>query len=67
MQIIKNKKVWFFLLLGVMLITTFCIWRSGVDETKAYANGRVVERQKPADRYLADTLILSVNPESEIV
>lgn len=46
MQIMKNKKVWFFLLLGVMLVTTFCLWRSGIDETKAYANGRIVERQE---------------------
>lgn len=45
MQIMKNKKVWFFLLLGVMLMTTFCLWRSGINETKAYANGRIVERQ----------------------
>ncbi len=45
MQIMKNKKVWFFLLLGVMLATTVCLWRSGIDESRAYANGRVVERQ----------------------
>lgn len=46
MQIMKNKKVWFFLLLGAMLVTTFCLWRSGIDESKAYANGRIVERQE---------------------
>lgn len=48
MQIMKNKKVWFFLLLGVMITATFCLWRSGVNETKAFANGRVVERAYPA-------------------
>lgn len=51
MQIMKNKKVWFFLLLGVMLMTTFCLWRSGMNETKAFANGRMVERQCPAEKY----------------
>lgn len=45
MQIMKNKKVWFFLLFSVMLVMTFCLWRSGIHETKAYANGRMVERQ----------------------
>lgn len=49
MQIMKNKKVWFFLLLGVMLATTVCLWRSGVNESKAYANGRVVERQEDCE------------------
>lgn len=51
MQIMKNKKVWFFLLLSVMIMTTFCLWRSGVNETKAFANGRVVERICPARGY----------------
>jgi hypothetical protein len=51
MQIMKNKKVWFFLLLGVMLMTTFCLWRSGVNETKAFANGRMVQRTGHAVTY----------------
>lgn len=49
MQIMRNKKVWFFLLLGVMLATTVCLWRSGIRETKAYADGRVVERQDDSE------------------
>lgn len=45
MQIMRNKKVWFFLLIGVMLATTVCLWRSGINESRVYANGRIVERQ----------------------
>ena len=45
MQIMKNKKVWFFLLLGMMAVTTIYLWRLGINETKVYTNGRVVEKQ----------------------
>jgi len=49
MQIIRNKKVWFFVLLGIMLVTTVCLWRVGIQETKTYANGRIVENEPAQD------------------
>lgn len=66
MQIMKNKKVWFFLLFGVMLVTTFCLWRSGINETKAYANGRVVERVQPESESFVSYQGQPAGTESEI-
>ena len=65
MQTMKNKKVWFFLLLGVMIMTTFCLWRSGMNETKAFANGRIVEKEHPEERFLVQTQSQIEHVESE--
>lgn len=46
MQGMKNKKLWFFLVLGVMILTTVCIWQSGTGKKQAYANGRIVQKQE---------------------
>lgn len=46
MQRMNNKKVWFFLVLGIMIFATVCIWQVGDGEKNAYANGRIVQRQE---------------------
>ena len=46
MQIVKNKKVWLFLMLGIALLTAFCFLTSGKKEKKSYINGRIVENQQ---------------------
>lgn len=46
MQRMNNKKIWFFLVLGIMFFATVCIWQVGDGEKKAYANGRIVQRQE---------------------
>lgn len=47
MQELKNRKLWFFFALGIMLVAGVCIWKAGSEEKTAYANGRVVERIIP--------------------
>lgn len=50
MQLLKGKKVWFFLIFGVLLAATAGIWLYGRREQEAYANGRIVqEQEKPAE------------------
>lgn len=45
MQVVKNKKVWFFFVLGIMIVTTVCLWQVGNSEKKAYVNGRIVQQE----------------------
>lgn len=45
MQVIKNKKVWFFFALGIMIVTTVCLWQVQSSEKEAYVNGRIVQRE----------------------
>lgn len=47
MQGIKNKKLWFFFVLGIMILATVCIWKAGREEKTVYANGRVVWQTVP--------------------
>lgn len=49
MQIIKIKKVWLFLVLGMALLTIFCFLTSGKKEKKSYINGRIVENHKDGE------------------
>lgn len=49
MQIVKNKKVWLFLMVGVVLLTAVCFLASGKKQKKAYANGRIVEKQEQGE------------------
>lgn len=46
MQLLKGKKVWFFLLFGVLLAATAGMWLYSRREQEAYANGRIVQRQE---------------------
>ncbi len=45
MQAIKNKKVWFFFVLGIMIVTTVCFWQVGSGEKESYVNGRIVQKE----------------------
>lgn len=45
MQAIKNKKIWFFFALGIMIVTTVCLWQVENREKEAYINGRIVQQE----------------------
>ena len=42
-----NGKVWLFLMLVVLAVSSFYLWQSGHKVKKAYAGGRMVERMSP--------------------
>ena len=47
MQLLRGKKVWFFLIFGVLLAAaTAGMWLYGRKEQEAYANGRIVQEQE---------------------
>ncbi|MDD7402360.1 MAG: hypothetical protein SO170_02395 [Butyribacter sp.] len=49
MQMVKNKKVWLFLVLGVAVLTVFCFMTSGKKQKKTYMNGRIVENEQQGE------------------
>lgn len=55
MQGIRNKKLWFFFVLGIMILATVCIWKAGREQKTVYANGRVVERTVPQVKWRMQT------------
>ncbi|MCI8779177.1 MAG: hypothetical protein HFH70_00695 [Lachnospiraceae bacterium] len=46
MQVVKNKKVWFFFVLGIMILTTVCLYQAGSSEKEAFVNGRIVQHEE---------------------
>lgn len=64
MQAIKNKKVWFFFVLGIMILTTVCLWQVGSNEKESYINGRIVQREEEGT--VVNLPFISCNSDSGI-
>lgn len=63
MQAVKNKKIWFFFVLGIMILTTVFLYQTGSSEKEAFVNGRIVQQEE--DREAVQPPYISCSTEWE--